>query len=219
VTVSGGVLLANGQTGINSGTGTATVSVENGGTLGGNGRVAGPITVTSGGTIHGDSGTGTGTLTAGNVTIASNGQLAANIAATGTSSNLALGTNTLNLVTGSKVNLTGLAGFTNATPSSYNLANFTSGSTLQLNGTNVADGFVFGNYTEGTGPLGAVTIDVANLGVTLNTGDQFVLSRSGDALVLNFTPVPEPATVLALSAGIVGVVGLVRRRRNRNANI
>ena len=219
VTVSGGVLLANGQTGINSGTGTATVSVDNGGTLGGNGRVAGPITVTSGGTIRGDSGTGTGTLTAGNVTIASNGQLAANIAATGTSSNLALGTNTLNLVTGAKVNLTGLAGFTNATPSSYNLANFTSGSTLQLNGMNVADGFVFGNYTEGTGPLGAVTIDVANLGVTLNTGDQFVLSRSGDALVLNFTPVPEPATVLALSAGIVGVVGLVRRRRNRNANI
>ena len=34
-----------------------------------------------------------------------------------------------------------------------------------------------------------------------------------DDLQVTFTPVPEPMTVLAVSAGGLGLVGLIRRRR------
>jgi hypothetical protein len=40
-----------------------------------------------------------------------------------------------------------------------------------------------------------------------------VTGTAGGALNLNITPIPEPATILGLAAGALGVGGLIRRRR------
>ncbi len=195
-------------------TNDGTLNLGSGATLAGTGTVSGSgtITVLTGGTIRGDSGTGTGTLTLTSTTVASGGAIAANVAATGTNSALALGSNSLNLATNSKLALTAVTGFSRAA-SSYTIASFTSGSNIQLDGVGQADNFLFGKYVEGTGASGAVVIDTSALNFALTSGDTFALSRTGNNLVLQFTPVPEPATVLAVGAAGLAVVGWVRRRR------
>jgi fibronectin-binding autotransporter adhesin len=205
-TVNAGTLLVNGSTASGS-----AVTV-NGGTLGGTGTVGGALTVASGGTVRGDTGTGTGTLTTGSVTINSGGSLFANIAAPGTNSTLALGSNTLDLKTNSKLALTGLGGFSNTSAGSYTLATLTD-NTLLLDGAATTNGQVFGTYIEGTGATGPVVLDMSSFTATLAVGDTLQLSRSGNNLVLNFTPVPEPATVLGLGALGLGLIGGVRRWR------
>src|SRR5207249_4308965 len=40
----------------------------------------------------------------------------------------------------------------------------------------------------------------------------FTLNGLGNSLFLNYTPVPEPATVLAIGAGGLALGGLIRRR-------
>jgi hypothetical protein len=54
---------------------------------------------------------------------------------------------------------------------------------------------------------------VSNLGTSLVAGDAFSLNRVGNTLVLSFTPVPEPGTVLAIACCGLGLGGLVRRIR------
>lgn len=211
--VTAGSLLVNG----NSSGATGAVTVQTGGTLGGTGTVGGATTVQSGGAIRGGTAATTGTLTTGNVTVNTDATLAANLAAPGTSSTLAVGGNTLNLLNGSKLSLTAITGFSGAA-GSYTLATLTNGDNLQLGGTgNRADGFSFGTYVEGTGASGAVVIDVSNLSFTLNAGDTFALNRVGNNLVLSFSPVPEPATVLAVGAAGLGLFGWARRRRQATA--
>ena len=183
------------------------------GTLGGTGSIAGAVTVT-GGRLRGDVGTGLGTLTVGATTVQTGGGLFANLGVSGSSSKLALGSNSLNLASGSLLQLTAVTGFTNVGPSSYTVASLTDGAGLQLDGTAVGDGFVYGSYVQGAGASGAVTIDVSTLGVTLGSGDIFQLSRSGNNLVLNFSnaAVPEPTWLLA--AAMIGAAGLYRRRKS-----
>ena len=68
-------------------------------------------------------------------------------------------------------------------------------------------------YVEGSGSSQAVTIVPS--GFALANGDTLILSRTGDAVILSFQPVPEPATVLGLAAGALGLGGMVRRRFRR----
>ena len=68
-TISAGTLLANNPSG--SGTGSGTVNINTGGTLGGTGTIAGSVTNNAGGTLSAGAG-GSGTLTvSGNLTLAS----------------------------------------------------------------------------------------------------------------------------------------------------
>jgi autotransporter-associated beta strand protein len=187
-------------------------TVVNAGTLGGTGTLAGPVTVNAGGRLRGDTGAGVGTLAVGATSVLANGGLAATLGAPGASSKLALGGNTLNFQTGALLPLTAVTGFTNLLPAQYTLASLSSGSNLQLDGVagGVPDGFVYGTYVQGTGASGPVTIDVSALGFPLTPSDTFQLSRSGNALVLNFSsPVPEPTALLALAA----LAGMAWRRR------
>jgi autotransporter-associated beta strand protein len=205
--VNGGVLAVNG----NHAAVTGTTTVNNTGTLAGTGTLGGPVTVNSGGTVRGGTDTGTGTLTTANVTVASGGALLANLSAPGTASQLALGANTLNLATGSVLRLTGVTGFNPNVGGTYTLATTSTGN-LQLDGATQSNGFVFGSYVQGTGATGPVTIDTSALGATIGTGSQLNLSVSGTNLVLQFTPVPEPITGLAVGFGVVAL-GWVRRSR------
>jgi autotransporter-associated beta strand protein len=212
-TINSGTLFAANASG--SATGTDTVTVNSTGTLGGTGTVTGAVTVNSGGTIRGGTATGTGLLTTGNVSVTNGGILAANLGlvnATPTNSDasrLGLGGSTLDLVTGSRLSLAKLAAF-DGTAGTYVLATLTNGNTIRLNGVASTDGAVFGTFvsTGGNGGTasGAVTIDLT--GFALASGDQLTLQRTGNNLVLNFTPVPEPTMVLG-----VGVLGLVILRR------
>ena len=47
---------------------------------------------------------------------------------------------------------------------------------------------------------------------------QFNLSVTGGAVILNYSPVPEPSCVLLLAAAGAGAVGLLRRRSGRRVN-
>lgn len=228
-TISGGTLLAANTTGSATGSGAITVSgtgVLSGGTGTGTtiGTVTGATNVQTGGTLRADSGSGTNTLTVGNVTIQNGGTLLANIAATNNNSTLAVGGNVLNFVTGSRLGLVGQSGFTSVEGGptlTYNLATLSSGSNIRLDGNvaGVADGFVFGEYVHGTGNVNSrpVFIDTTNFGLTLNTGDRLVLNRTGNNLVLSFSPVPEPTTILGVAVGLVAVGGFIRKRLAKKA--
>ena len=77
---------------------------------------------------------------------------------------------------------------------SYTLATFSG------NGTSSVSGFDPSKF--------AVTPNYA-----MNASVAAVPGVNNVSLVLNFTPVPEPATVLLVCAAGAGVVGYVRRRR------
>jgi fibronectin-binding autotransporter adhesin len=214
-TIAGGTLLVNNTAG--SGTGTGSVSV-NSGTLGGTGTITpgigSSISVNNGGTLA-PGANGAGTLkVGGNVTIANNGTFAIGLAAGGSNTSLSVqGSSTkVNFATGSILSLSALSGFDRSTPSNYTLITMPTGggSNLMLDNLPIADGQVLGTYIQGTGPSGPVTINTS--GFSLATGDTFTLSRSGDSVMIAFSPVPEPATVLGIAAAALGLGGLVRRR-------
>jgi fibronectin-binding autotransporter adhesin len=186
-------------------------SLLNGQILQGSGSVIGSTTLVSGATIRGDSGAGVGTaLSTGNVIVNSGGIIFANLAGNGTSSKLSVGASTLDLKTGSVLKLDGVAGFSPVSGHTWTIAELTSGN-LQLNTANVSDGFQFGKYVEGTGNSGPVQIDVTGL-PALAAGDQLILSRSTNSLILTFVTVPEPALLFGLAAGLLGVGAAVRKK-------
>jgi autotransporter-associated beta strand protein len=211
-TVNAGTLLVNGS---NTAATTGAYTVNNGGTLAGTGTLANTagvaVTVNSGGTIRGGNGTTTGTLTTRNVTVQSGGKIFANLAASGTGSRLSLGANTLDLKTGSILKLDDVSGYSATLGFTWIIAQLTSGTTLQLDGINSADGFVYGRYDITNGYTGPVQIDVSAL-PALGSGTGVVLSRSGNNLVLTFVPVPEPALLFSLAAGVLGVGSVVRKK-------
>ena len=156
-----------------------------------------------------------GTLTtSGNTILDSGSKLAISAAAVGTSTSVTVtGAATFDFKTGSVLDLSLIGGF--GTGGTYTLVSMPTGNggNIQLDGIGVADGFVLGTFVQGTGASGAVTITPT--GFSFTTGDTLTLSRSGDAVILNFSPVPEPATVLGIAAGAMGLGGLVRRRFRR----
>ena len=82
-----------------------------------------------------------------------------------------------------------------------------------LNGAATTNGQVLGTFVQGTGASGPVTINPS--GFALTSGDTFTLTRSGDAVVLSFQPVPEPGSVLAVATLALG--GVMWRKRRTTA--
>lgn len=210
-TVSGGTLRVTG----NSVGATGAITVTNGGTLGGTGTLGGATTVQNGGTIRGDTGTGTGTLTTRSVTVQSGGRLAAQLGTgtTASSLNTSATGSVLNLNTGAVIAPTGTGGGDRV------LATLASGpGGLVVGGTTYDTDATIATYTHagGTGlqQFGALQLDVN--GLTLIDGDTLTLQRTGNTLVLSFSPVPEPALLLTVAAAAAGAVGVIRRMR-RNA--
>jgi hypothetical protein len=119
--------------------------------------------------------------------------------------------------TGSVLALSLVTGFTNLSPAGYTVVAMPAGggARVQLDGAATANNQVLGTFVQGAGPTGPVVINPS--GFALAAGDRFDLVRSGDAVVLLFTPVPEPATALGLAAAGLGLGGLARRTLRRRA--
>lgn len=203
-----GVLRVNGT--LNNG----AVQVWAGGLLTGAGTVGGAVTVSGAATSVTFSGTTNGVNS---LTVA-----AAEVAPGNGVGTLAIGTGTFGAGTIFHIELGGL---TDTAANRDQLAvaaalNFTSGATILISEFG-APAFAVGTtytYTIAT-TGGAVQVDGSganSLGGIVLTSDfaspsEFSLTRSGNNLVLNFTPVPEPAWAVAVLAA--GLAAAVRRRR------
>jgi len=215
--VNGGTLLVNGQAGANTGTGTGAVVLD-GGTLGGTGRVGGTVTVNS--TARLAPGVSVGTLTvAGNTVFNAGGKFAVEVDAPGTTDHLTLegSATTLDFKTGSFLELNLLGGFSVNTPANFSVASLVNGDNLLVDGLTLPNGGVLGSFIQGVGASGAVTIQPS--GVSLVDGNQFLLVRSGNSLELQYQPVPEPATILAIGFGALAAGALVGRRSRTTSAI
>ena len=92
---------------------------------------------------------------------------------------------------------------------------------LNDSGLTVNNGYSFTIATAGANSAFTISGD-PNTACVLNTHyiltsanftfEDVSLARSNGALVLTFTPVPEPATVLGIAAVALGAGGYVRRR-------
>jgi hypothetical protein len=211
-TVSAGTLLAGG-----TGTGTGAITVNGTGTLRGTGTATGATTVSTGGKIGGgDPTTPLGTLTStANVTIGVNGSLrtVANNLSQSSQVSLTGATNILNLNagTGNTFGIEIISDTANplvfGTPYTITLASVATAGNIQLNGASQAGG---SNIAPANYVLSSPTFTSFNA-VSLDV-DGF-----GTSLILQFTPVPEPATVLGLAAlGLAGAGALRRRLRSKN---
>jgi len=200
--VQGGTLLATGGT---SATGTGNVFVSNTGTLAGEGTIApsigNSVNVVNGGTIRAGSLDGAGKLiVSGNVNIGSGGTLSTKITS-GTANLIEItGANAFTFDPNAKVLIDGNNfAFSPATTYTYTIA--TSGtSTAGLSVTNQSL-FSFTNFA--------------------NSGD-YTYSLSGNAagaVILTFTPVPEPGTMVALGAAGLGLLGAIRRYHLRKGAV
>jgi autotransporter-associated beta strand protein len=193
----------------------SAVAVNNGGTLAGTGTVNGTVSVASGGALAPGSGGAGALIVGGNTTLNNGAKLSISAAAVGNNTSLTVqgSTTTVDFKTGSILDLSLISGFGSA--GNYTIVSMPTGSgaNVLLDGVATTDGQVLGTFVQGTGASGAVTITPS--GFSLTTGDSFTLTRSGDAVILSFSPVPEPATVLGLAAGALGLGGLVRRRLRR----
>jgi autotransporter-associated beta strand protein len=206
-----GAVVVNGNLTFNR---TDNITVAN--AISGNGTLnfgtAGTVTLT--GTVA--PGTSIGTLSAVG-TMNLSGTYAAELGAGGTSDllDLSAGANTLNLNDGSTVSLLN-DGFTRpGALTTYTLADLqdTTAGLLQLNGVNLAPDTDITIYQEGVGQTnvnGSVNLTVTGLG--LMAGDTLTLRRdAGGDLVVVFTPVPEPGTILAV-CGLAVAGGAAWRR-------
>jgi fibronectin-binding autotransporter adhesin len=228
-TYTGNTLIADGSFWINnlgpgSGTSLGAVTVKSGAKLGGFGVYAGMLTVNAGGTLA--PGASIGTLTATNNTSAAaalqsgaNWEVEFNHPNTsvapvngfthdffrdnGTSSVLTLGS-TLNFV------LSGSAGtsvpYTKNVPVSYTVATFNNSS---VGAGVIATGTTYTFNTTNFFPTGAANV----------TGYLYSAAVVGNNLVLTITPVPEPATVLAICGVGAGMMSFIRRRRTRKTEL
>lgn len=223
-TITGGTLNVTNTTGSATGSGNVLVS---GGTLGGSGIISGNVTVSNGGVLS--PGNSPGNLTLGGLTVnggSYNWQLY--------DANGAAGVGYDTVTINGDLNLGGISG---ETPFTINLWSLSAIDPNDVNGnainfmsatnsyqwtlaTTTGDGQVIGfdsasenifiNTTAVLGPNG--TNGFSN---NLNDG-YFSLTADDKNIYLNFThvaPVPEPATVLALSVAGLGIAGAVRRWR------
>jgi autotransporter-associated beta strand protein len=174
------------------------VNVNASGRLMGTGTVDRPVSVNAGGTLQGGTGGAAGTPTVGAITLDGANTLRTVVGGTGASptfSRIAAGSNPLTFnAAGTATDLTTIL--------------LVGDGTLITDGTNTYTVTV-ATFTNGTPPPAANFV-VAAEGFVFSGSPTLVVD--GTSLVVTFTPVPEPGTVLALGAAGLGVAGLVRRR-------
>lgn len=189
-TVASGTLLLLGQAAAQSGTGTGAVGVT-GGTLGGNGRAAGAVTVGANGRVTAGTDPANRILALGSTLAVEGGKY--RVVLFGPENEQS---GRLSVAGG--VTLTGAASLE-----------------LDLNGQTVAGLRAGGPRTYTILTAGSVTGTFAAPNFTAQgfaSSEWAVSYPGGNAVVLTFTPVPEPAAVLALAAAGLGAAGLCRRR-------
>ena len=221
VNVSAGRLMVNGNLAGNAGVAT---NVNNGGTLAGTGSLGSTgalrnVTVNNGGTLapgNPDAAVGVdpGTLAVnGNVNVGAGGNFQVRL--------------TTALVSGGTPGASSGGSVGNPANNSYLLLN-EAGTALTVNGNIVIDGtgLAFNQFQEYSYAVAQMPTTAAPINITDQsrfqtigfafTPDNISLASDGAGFVyLSFTPVPEPATVLGLAAGALGLGGYVRRRFRR----
>jgi hypothetical protein len=229
--VGGGTAVVNGT--LTAGTGPlvvganftlgapGTVTATGAGTLSGTGTVNQPVTVNSGATLAPGAGSAGGLLTS-NAAVTFNAGSVFRVAVTGGTTPATGDPNT--------------GTSSGATPGAANTRLVAGGNSIALNSPDVVVDLAgvtlaeFANYSfivaSGTGitPAGAGTPTQVNVGQftfvnspLLVTNPSLFVSADSTLVYLNFTPVPEPATVLAVAAAGLGGLRLVRRRRAATA--
>jgi fibronectin-binding autotransporter adhesin len=191
----------------------SAVTVNNSGTLAGTGVVNGAVAINAGGAIRGDVSGGTGTLTiANNLTLGSSSIFRFEASRTGPGAadasdiDLIGSTSLLNLNPGSG-NTFAIQLVDGANPlvwgESYQLtlATVAAAGNIRLNGTslNANDVIAPGNYT------------LQSPDFSVFSGVSLAVDGAGTGLVLTFTPLPEPAMVLGIAAGVLAVGAITRR--------
>ena len=206
--VNGGTLLVNGSTA----SGSAVTVTNAGSVLGGTGTIGGGVTVTNNGTIRGGDATGVGTTTiGGNLTLDTNAQQIFRITSAGAAAATTTGGSSIgaapNPTNNNFVDING-----SLLPTSL-LATTTYHFTVDGTGV-VSDGNLGYSYQVGrfTGPdlagLGAFTISDQSQFTQIGFSQPRTFTLTGDGLggiYLNLAPVPEPATVLGIAAGALGL--------------
>jgi hypothetical protein len=204
-TVSTGTLIVTNTSG--SGTGSGTVAVSSGGTLGGTGFIDPSNTVTISGTLAPGAINGLGTLTINNsTTLSDSSTFQWNVdGSTGSGSLLSLTSGTLTL---------GSSGTVNFQINDINVGSpitITQGETwtvaTQASGSPVIDGTVNISVLQGGSAFQT----------WLNDGGSFALVVAGGSLDLVATP--EPAHILLIAVGAMGIGFFIRRRWTSVASV
>ena len=207
VTVNGGRFNTNLQTGTQSGTGAGNVTVNTGATFGGTGRSSGAVTVNNGGRLApGTADAVPGTLTVfGSITLNSGATFLVRLNGTGVGQATQLVAQNAVTLTGST--LTASLGYTPAMADRFFVINMTS------------NGFVTGEFA-GLPQASSFTID-GNTAYISYFGDIATNTlQGGNDVVISFTPIPEPTTILGLAVAVLLVGRRVRRlRSSRNADL
>jgi len=207
-TVTAGRLAVNNTSG--SATGTGTVTVKSGATLGGNGTISGTVTVQSGGTLA--AGNSVGTLHTGNLTLA--GKLSVDVDVP-VDPMVQGGAADEVIVTGA-VNVSGASLEFILNPAhTYGDADLT----YVLIDNDLSDAIVgsFTGLTRG-GALDSAAFSYFNLKGTLYYSYDSTTSSTtgGNDLAIHFSSVPEPTSLSMVGLGLGGLLAR-RRRRNKRA--
>jgi autotransporter-associated beta strand protein len=202
VSTNGGTLLVANTTG--SGTGFGSVSVLSGAAFGGTGAVGGPVAVASGGTLVVGTGTAPGTLTHHGATTLASGSTFQGVVNSATAGS---GYSQLVVQSGGSLDLGS---------STLNLTlNYTPGNTDMVFIVNNQTSGLVSNQFSGLGQNAIYTFPNGTTAHISYQGDVFGNTFTGgnDVVLSNFVPVPEPAGLSFVAAGVVGLVTWRRRRK------